>query len=94
MHDSSYRGHSGQDATWRRVAQFFYWTGMKQYIIDYVSASDLCQRIKGDNQLPSGILQPLPVPVQIWEDISLNFIEGLSKANDKDCIMVVIDRLT
>lgn len=37
-------------------------------------------------------MQPLPIPKQIWEDISLDFIEGLPTSGDKDCILVIVDR--
>lgn len=94
MHDSPHGGHSGQEATWKRVSQFFHWPQIRKEISEYVAACDLCQRVKGGNQWPGGLLQPLPVPSQIWEDISLDFVEGLPKSSDKDCIMVVIDRLT
>ncbi|WOG86400.1 hypothetical protein DCAR_0205603 [Daucus carota subsp. sativus] len=94
LHDSPIRGHSGQDATFKRISQFFYWHQMKQEITDYVRACDTCQRVKSGNTLPVGLLQLLPVPTQIWEDISMDFVEGLPKSGDKDCIMVIIDRLT
>lgn len=93
LHDSSVGGHSGQDATYKRVSQFFYWPLMKQDIITYVQSNN-CQRIKSGNTFPGGLLQPLPIPSQIWEDISMDFIDGLPKAGDKDCILVVIDRFT
>lgn len=67
---------------------------MRQEVIKYVQSCDVCQRIKTGNQFPQGLLQPLPVPHQIWEDISLDFVEGLPNSNGKDCIMVVIDRFT
>lgn len=66
----------------------------RQEITKYVQAGDLCQRIKTGNQFPQGLLQPLPVPDQIWEDISLDFVEGLPKSNEKYRIMMVVDRLS
>lgn len=71
LHDSLVGGHSGQDATYRRIAQFFFWPGMRKEIIKYVQDCDTCQRVKSGNQHPLGLLQPLPVPDQIWKDISL-----------------------
>ncbi|PHU19812.1 hypothetical protein BC332_10963 [Capsicum chinense] len=39
----------------------------------------------------AGLLQPLPIPDGIWEDVSLDFIIGLLKSGDYDTILVVVD---
>jgi hypothetical protein len=41
-----------------------------------------------------GLLQPLSIPSQRWEDVSMDFIIGLSKYEGKSVIMVTVDRLT
>ena len=42
----------------------------------------------------AGLLQPLPIPMQKWESISMDFIIGLPKVQGRDCLYVVVDKLT
>jgi len=53
----------------------------------------LCQQAKpGRTRLP-GLLQPLPVSTA-WQIISLDFVEGLPRAQSANCILVVVDSFT
>ena len=40
-----------------------------------------------------GLLHPLHIPTQKWEEISMDFIEGLPLSKGKDKIFMVVDRL-
>jgi hypothetical protein len=60
----------------------------------YISECVTCHHNKSEHTLPAGLLQPLPIPEQKWESISMDFITGLPKVQGKDCIYVVVDRLT
>ena len=55
---------------------------------------EICQRNKTETLAPAGLLQPLPIPTQVWSDISMDFIGGLPKVQRKDTILVVMDRFT
>ncbi|KAL5779345.1 hypothetical protein ACOSQ2_010082 [Xanthoceras sorbifolium] len=94
FHDSPLGGHSGVLRTFKRLAQQFYWPSIHKVIREYVVSYDTCQINKTATQLPVGLLQPLPIPCQVWEDITIDFIEGLPPSNGQNTIMVVIDRLS
>lgn len=60
---------------------------------NYVTSCETCQRNKYEALKLVGLLQPLPIPTKVWEDITMDFIGELPKSNDYDTIMVVVDRL-
>ncbi|RVW68729.1 Transposon Tf2-12 polyprotein [Vitis vinifera] len=61
---------------------------------DYIQQCATCQKTKSETLAPAGLLQPLPIPCLVWDDISLDFIDGLPSSQGKDSIMVVVDRLS
>lgn len=61
---------------------------------EYVSACETCQKNKSKTLMLVGLLQPLLVSLQVWDDITLDSIERLSSSNRKDTILVIIGGLT
>ncbi|KAL4297251.1 hypothetical protein GQ457_12G025690 [Hibiscus cannabinus] len=94
FHSSPLGGHAGIARTFHRLSNNFFWQGMRKDVKQFVSNCQICQRMKIDNLAPAGLLQPLPIPQQVFEDISLDFITGLPRSNGKEAILVVVDRLT
>ena len=77
------------------LCHLYWWSNMKQDITKYVTECDTCGRVKADYMRTLGFLQPLPILVWKWEDISMHFVVGLpctSKGYDSIC--VIVDRLT
>jgi hypothetical protein len=67
---------------------------MYKDVKQFVNACSVCQHNKYSTQPPYGLLQPLPLPQQVWEDISMDFITHLPPTHNRSCIWVIVDRLT
>jgi hypothetical protein len=67
---------------------------MKQDVCNFVIECVVCQRNKGETVKSLGTLQPLPIPLAIWRDISMDCITGLPKLGNKSVIMVVVGILS
>ncbi|KAJ9518617.1 hypothetical protein QJQ45_018645, partial [Haematococcus lacustris] len=61
-HDAHTAAHLGRAKTLERLQRHFYWPQMHKTVQEYVRTCDKCQRNKATNQLPPGLLQPLPIP--------------------------------
>ncbi|CAI7802842.1 unnamed protein product [Closterium sp. NIES-53] len=95
FHDVPYAGHFGSNKTLAGIAKYYYWPRMASDVQQFVTSCDTCQRMKSSKQKKTGLLQPLPVPEQPWQVVSLDFITGLpSTSRGHDSILVVIDKFS
>lgn len=94
FHASAVAGHSRTKATYQRLKQHFYWKGLKKDVENFIQQCVVCQQAKHTHLPPAGLLQPLPIPEGVWQDISMDFIEGLPKSDGYSIILVVVDRLS
>eukprot|EP01018_Ginkgo_biloba_P024719 Gb_03960 [translate_table: standard] len=94
LHDIPMAGHLGFLKTYQRVKQSFYWDGLKKDTKQFVVECEVCQRNKGEMVKTPGLLQPLPIPYQRWEEVFVDFSTGLPNSQGKDAIFVVVDKLT
>src|ERR1044072_2739538 len=86
-HSSPVGGHAGITRTMPRLKAQFYWPKMQDSVKGFIQSCVVCQQAKVSNTLPSGLLQPLPVPNHVWEDIPMDFITGLPIVNGFFVIM-------
>ena len=94
-HDIPTAGHLGIDKTYELVARTYFWPNMGKDVKKYVSTCNECQRNKSDNQRPSGLLQPLDIPENRWDCITMDFIVQLPRSKQGyDAIVVFVDKLT
>ena len=68
---------------------------MKKDIYEYVAKCLTCQQVKDEHQVPSGLLNPLPIPQWKWDNITMDFVSSFPLTQRKhDVIWVIVDRLT
>ena len=94
FHDTRMGGHSTVLRTFKQLVQQFYWLFMHCTVQEYVKSCETCQKNKINNISHAELLQPLPVPCQVWDDITMDFIAGLPSSHSRDTILVVVDCLS
>ncbi|KAL3498332.1 hypothetical protein ACH5RR_041064 [Cinchona calisaya] len=60
----------------------------------FIKACDICQRNEYETLASPGLLQSLPIPEKVWEDVSMYFIEGLPTSASKSMVLEVVDKLS
>ena len=93
-HEVPAAGHPGRSKTLELLSRNYYWPKMRQDVERFVRNCHTCRRSKTSRHAPYGVLRPLAIPQQPWQDVSMDFVTSLPPSNDHDAIWVVVDRLT
>lgn len=91
FHSTPLGGHMGKAKTLRWLWENFFWDNIRRDVYRLVSENRVCQQMKHECRKPVGLLQPLPIPSGLWEDLSLDFTM-LSLSHGFTTILVFIDR--
>ncbi|XP_061353556.1 uncharacterized protein LOC133298304 [Gastrolobium bilobum] len=67
---------------------------MRKDVKSFVRECQICQQVKYETSKSSGLLQPLPIPEGVFEELSMDFITGLPTSKGFTTILVVVDRLS
>lgn len=94
LHNNGIGGHSGRQATLKRIRSYFYWPTINQNVGQWVRECSTCQQVKGETVKSPGLLQPLAIPQEPWRDIAMDFITGLPKSKGSEVIWVIVDRFS
>ena len=86
--------HGGYHKTYNRIAATYYWPRMARDIKKYSQTCDICQKIRPRRHAAYGLLQPIPIPTQPFEVITMDFIMELPESEGYDGVLVIVDKLT
>ena len=88
-------GHPGRDKMLKDMVRYYYWPKMAEDVAEFCKKCQTCQFIKGQNKVKQGLLQPLPIPDQAWDEVSMDFVVKLpTTKTGNNTIVVIVDRFT
>uniref|UniRef100_A0A8C1SBK1 Gypsy retrotransposon integrase-like protein 1 n=1 Tax=Cyprinus carpio TaxID=7962 RepID=A0A8C1SBK1_CYPCA len=91
VHTSLCSGHPGISHTLHLTQNSFWWPAMVKDVTNYVKSCFVCAQSKTPKELPSGLLQPLPIPQRPWSHLSVDFVTDLPPSDGFTPILVIID---
>jgi hypothetical protein len=74
MHKVSYIGHQGYQKTIAAIKKQYYWPGMKNEVVYFISKCLECLKVKVEHKHPTSFLHPFPIPEWKWEVVTMDFI--------------------
>lgn len=83
LHISTLGGHSGFLKTYHMVKKEFFWDGLKPDIQNFVAECLVCQQNKFETIKTSGLLQPLSIPSQCWEEVSMDLSQVYPRMKER-----------
>lgn len=94
-HQSKFSIHPGATKMYHDLKRYYHWSGMKRDVAGWVEKCPTCQLVNAKHQVPSGLLQNLPMPDWKWDMITMDFMCVLPKTMGcKGSVRVIVDLLT
>jgi hypothetical protein len=86
--------HGGFEKTYTHLSGLFYWPHMTKEIRAYIATCPVCQKIKHTRHLSYGLLQLLPIPLQPFKVVTMDFIGDLPQSKRFKAIFILVCKLT
>nr|GEV36004.1 hypothetical protein [Tanacetum cinerariifolium] len=81
VNDKHISGHSGVQASAKKLGITVLLEEYKD-VKTFVRKCDICQRNKPNLEAYPRALQPLPIQDKVWQDVSMDFIDGLPSSHE------------
>lgn len=85
--------HSGVKPTISKLNASFSWPTLDSNVKTSIKRCSVCHHHKYQTQKKKGLLQPLPTPNQVWEDLFMDFVTHFPTYFSHIIIWVIYDRL-
>ena len=90
-HSGSFSMHPGRIKMYQDLKTSYWSSGIKRDVSEFVTKCMVCQKVKAEHQVPSGLLQPIKIPEWKGDRMTMDFIVGLPVTRRKhDSVWVVI----
>ncbi|CAI7733187.1 unnamed protein product [Closterium sp. NIES-53] len=94
-HDTITGSHFGVEKTYARLSNDYHWPRMHADVRDFIRTRRTCQQLKARTTNRYGLLQPIPPPTKVWDEVTMDFIMDLPRTSRSyNAILVVVDRLS
>jgi hypothetical protein len=94
-HSSPTGGHFGVAKCYVLLKHSYFWPKMLKDVKIFIKSCLQCQQNKVEQKKLARLLQPLPIPNEPWESISMDFIMALPQNHGQsDAILVIVARLS
>ena len=74
-HDLSKAEHSGKNHLYNLVSCHYWWPNLHKATAIYATGCHSCRRVINSRFKYQGTLKPLPVSLQRWRNITVNFVD-------------------
>src|SRR5260221_5994667 len=94
VHDHPTAGHPGRDETLRKTQEHYYWSGMKEWVANYVKGCAICQQNKilmHRKKTPTYRI-PTEENAKPFQCVAMDLITGLPIHQGKDAILTIVDQ--
>ncbi len=93
VHDTPMAGHHGEKTTRQLLGKTFYWPKMKE-VEHYVRTCVKCQSTKLVHKKKFELYRRLPIPLNPFESVSMDFMTCLLEWEGTDAIFVVVNKFS